>query len=331
MHQENKLFELSSKYTPTGDQPQAIEQLHTSIQSGNKYQTLLGITGSGKTFTMANLIQKIQKPTLIVAHNKTLAAQLAQEFKEYFPNNAVHYFVSYYDYYQPEAYIAKTDTYIEKESSINDEIDRLRHAATESLITRNDVIIVASVSCIYGIGNKQDYMDLTLPIEIEQDYSIEELMDHLIKLQYTRAGNDFKPGMFQLLGDTLEIFPASSETVYTLEFFGDYLERISRRNYFTGEVYEYKSQIIIFPATHTVTTQETIQSMVPKIQEELKQRVAFFESQGEPLKAERIKTKTEYDIEMMLETGYVRGIENYSIHMDGRDAKDPPMTLIDYF
>ena len=324
-------FSLQSEYKPTGDQPKAIKTLIKSLNEGNKHQTLLGITGSGKTFTVANVIQKIQKPTLIVAHNKTLAAQLAQEFKEFFPDNAVHYFVSYYDYYQPEAYIAKTDTYIEKDASINDEIGRLRHAATESLVSREDVIIVASVSCIYGIGDKPSYVGHVLKIESGQDYSTESLLDQVVSMQFQRANKDFKPGMFQVLGDVIEIFPASSESIITLEFFGSHLEKITRRNPITGEILEVLAEVSIFPATHTVTTPEHIKTIVPGIQAELEERIAYFKKAGNIVAAERLKTKTEYDIEMMMETGYVKGIENYSRYLDSRPPGAPSMTLMDYF
>ena len=324
-------FRLVSKFPPAGDQPQAIDALVGSVNAGNRFQTLQGITGSGKTFTMANVIARTGRPALVLAHNKTLAAQLAQEFKEFFPDNAVHYFVSYYDYYQPEAYIQRTDTYIEKESSINEEIDRLRHAATESLLTRPDVIIVASVSCIYGIGNKEDYFNLTMPLETGKQYKFEDLIDQLVTLQFTRSGVDFKQGMFQVIGDVVEIFPASSETVLTLEFFGDHLDRITRRNYFTGEIYEHLDKVVVFPAKHTVTTTDRIKAVVPQIRADLEKRLAELQAAGEIVKRERLKTKVEYDLEMMLETGYVRGIENYSMYLDGRTPGMPPMTLMDYF
>ncbi|MFA5916895.1 MAG: excinuclease ABC subunit UvrB [Candidatus Gracilibacteria bacterium] len=326
------MFNLVSKYSPTGDQPKAIAEILTYLEKGHKYQTLWGVTGSGKTFTMANIIQKIQKPTLIIAHNKTLAAQLAQEFKEYFPDNAVHYFVSYYDYYQPEAYVQKTDTYIEKEATINAEIDRLRHAATQSLITRKDVIIVASVSCIYGIGDIDAYIDFAFDIEVGKFYKIEDLLKKLVSMQFRRASSDFKPGTFQILGDVLEIFPSSEETIYTIEFWGEEVSQITRRNYLTGEVYEVLRDVTIFPAKHTVTTKERIAEIIPAIQKELDERLKYYKEElGDVLKYERLKTKVEYDIEMMQEVGYVNGIENYSRYLDGRQAGLPPATLIDYF
>lgn len=270
---------------------------------------------------MANIIQKVQKPTLIIAHNKTLAAQLAQEFKEFFPDNAVHYFVSYYDYYQPEAYVQKTDTYIEKEATINAEIDRLRHAATQSLITRKDVIIVASVSCIYGIGDIDAYIDFAFDIKVGEFYKIEDLLHNLISMQFRRATSDFMPGTFQILGDVLEIFPSSEETIYTIEFWGEEVSQITRRNYLTGEVYEVHSEVTIFPAKHTVTTKDRIAEIIPAIQKELDERLKYYKEElGDVLKYERLKTKVEYDIEMMQEVGYVNGIENYSRYLDGRQA-----------
>jgi len=325
-------FQLESKYSPAGDQWSAITQLTDFLEQKKWDQTLWWVTGSGKTFTMANVIQNIGKPTLIIAHNKTLAAQLAQEFKEFFPNNAVHYFVSYYDYYQPEAYVSKTDTYIEKEADINEEIDRLRHAATQDLLTRKDVIIVASVSCIYGIGDISAYREQVFDLEVGKEYVMEVLMKQLIAMQYTRAASDFKPGNFQVMGDVFEIFPSSSETVITLEFWWDELSQISSRNYLTGEVYEYMKTAKIFPAKHTVTTKDTIEAVIPKIQKELDERLKYFKEElWDVLKYERLKTKVEYDIEMMQEVGYVSGIENYSRYLDGRPEWAPPATLIEYF
>ncbi|PZM83278.1 excinuclease ABC subunit B, partial [Candidatus Gracilibacteria bacterium] len=327
----SKSFELKSKYSPSPDQQNAINELTKNISENKNFQTLWGVTGSGKTFTMANVIQKIQKPTLIIAHNKTLAAQLALEFKEFFPENAVHYFVSYYDYYQPEAYVAKTDTYIEKEATINEEIDRLRHAATQDLLTRKDVIIVASVSCIYGIGDIDEYTDQIFSLEVGKNYKIEEILKKLVAIQYKRAGSDFKSGNFQVMGDVLEIFPASSEYVYTIEFWGDEISQITLRNHLTGEVYEYLQCVDIFPAKHTVTSKDTIEKIVPQIKEELENRLKYFESIGDVLKHERLKTKVEYDIEMMQEVGYVNGIENYSRYIDGRNPGEAGKTLIDFF
>ncbi len=325
------MFALKSNYQPTGDQPTAIKALVQSIEKGNRYQTLQGVTGSGKTFTMANIIQKVQRPTLIIAHNKTLAAQLCQEFREFFPENAVHYFVSYYDYYQPEAYIQKTDTYIEKDSAINDEIDRLRHAATEALLTRDDVIIVASVSCIYGIGNKEEYIWGVLRLEVGQKYVIKDLINHLVGLQFDRAATDFKQWMFRVLGDTLQIFPASKEYYYSVEFFGTEIEAIRVVEPISGHVRESVPDLMLFPASHTVTSVEHVKAITPIIKAELAERMAYFAEKGNVVAAERIKTRVEYDLEMMNEVGYVKGIENYSRHLDGRQPGDPPMTLIDYF
>jgi len=267
---------------------------------------------------MANVIAGLNRPALVIAHNKTLAAQLAQEFQEFFPNNAVHYFVSYYDYYQPEAYIPKTGTYIEKEAMINDEIERLRLAATESLLTRRDVIIVASVSCIYSIGDPQEYKEFILKIETGKKYSFEQIIDRLVFLQYARAGADFKSGTFRVLGDTMEIFPASAETYFSLSFYGDELETITRKHPFDSSIRQIVPAIVIFPAKHAVTTQESIQKIVPLIRAELEERLSYFNAQNDLLRAERLKTKVEYDIEMMLETGYVSGIENYSFFLSGR-------------
>ncbi len=325
------MFKLKSKYAPTWDQPKAINDIVKYLQNWHKQQTLWWVTWSWKTFVMANIIEKINKPTLIIAHNKTLAAQLALEFKEFFPDNAVHYFVSYYDYYQPEAYVGKTDTYIEKEATINEEIDRLRHAATQDLIKRKDVIIVASVSCIYGVWDIKAYEDSIFEIKVWDEYQFDDLMKKLILLQYKRAWEDFKPGTFQVMWDLLEIFPSSRETVYSIEFWWNEVSRITRRNYLTGEIYEVLHVIEIFPAKHTVTTKDTINKIVPAIQEELKERLEFFEKTGEVVKHERLKTKVEYDIEMMQEVGYVNWIENYSRYLDGRKAWEPPATLIDYF
>ncbi|MDD3144926.1 MAG: excinuclease ABC subunit UvrB [Candidatus Gracilibacteria bacterium] len=327
----DKLFNLQSKYKPSPDQKNAITQICDFIDKGHKFQTLWGVTGSGKTFTMANVIEKINKPTLIIAHNKTLAAQLAQEFKEFFPDNAVHYFVSYYDYYQPEAYVSKTDTYIEKEATINAEIDRLRHAATQDLLTRKDVVIVASVSCIYGIGDIALYTEQVFDIRVGEEYVIEDLLKKLVSMQYRRAASDFKPGNFLVMGDVLEIYPASSETVFTIEFWGEEVSQITSRNYLTGEIYEYHKEVTIFPAKHTVTTKDTIEKIIPNIKEELDDRLKYFQEIGDVVKFERLKTKVEYDLEMMQEVGYVNGIENYSRYLDGRELGAPPATLMDYF
>ena len=327
----DKLFKLKSKYTPSADQEKAIKTITQFINEWDKFQTLWWVTWSGKTFTMANVIQEINKPTLVIAHNKTLAAQLAQEFKEFFPENSVHYFVSYYDYYQPEAYVAKTDTYIEKEATINEEIDRLRHAATQDLLTRKDVVIVASVSCIYGIWDIALYTEQVFSIEVWKEYKIEDLLKRLIAIQYRRAWADFKPWMVMVMWDILEIYPSSSETVVTVEFWWDEVSQISSRNYLTWEVYEYMQDVTIFPAKHTVTTRERIEEIIPEIKKELDERLAYFKETGDVVKYERLKTKVEYDLEMMQEVWYVNGIENYSRYLDGRDDWNAPATLIDYF
>ncbi len=326
-----KLFDLQSKYKPSGDQANAIVEITNNLDAGEKFQTLWWVTGSGKTFTMANIIDQTSKPTLIIAHNKTLAAQLANEFKEYFPNNAVHYFVSYYDYYQPEAYVAKTDTYIEKESTINEEIDRLRHAATQDLLTRKDVIIVASVSCIYGLWDIASYKEQVFNIRIGQEYVMEDLLNQLVNIQYKRAAADFKPGNFQVMWDLLEIYPASSETVFSIEFWWDEVTQITNRNYLTGEIYEYLQDATIFPAKHTVSSKDKINDIIPRIKEELDERLEIYKANWDVLKFERLKTKVEYDLEMMQEIGYVNGIENYSRYLDGRPDWASPATLMDYF
>jgi excinuclease ABC subunit B len=325
------IFKLHSPYSPAWDQWEAIGKLMASIDSGHQYQTLLWVTGSGKTFTMANIIARSQRPALILAHNKTLAAQLAQEFKEFFPENAVHYFVSYYDYYQPEAFVVKTGAYIEKEATINEEIDRLRHAATESLLTRRDVIIVASVSCIYGIGEADEYEKQCLRFRKWEDYQMEAMIASLVNLQFKRSTADFKPGMFHIMGDTIEIWPSSSEDFYRLEFFGDTLERITKAEYLTYVTLGEFEEAVIFPAKHFVTSKSIIDEVIPKIQEEMESQVAFFQSNGKLVEAERIKMRTEYDIEMLSEVGFVNGIENYSMYMSWRQVWDPPSTLLDFF
>ncbi|HBB26920.1 TPA: excinuclease ABC subunit B [Candidatus Gracilibacteria bacterium] len=324
-------FKLHAKYTPAGDQPQAITGLLQGLEEGKNFQTLLGVTGSGKTFTMANIIEKIQRPTLVIAHNKTLAAQLAQEFKEFFPENAVHYFVSYYDYYQPEAFIVKTGTYIEKEATINEEIDRLRHAATESLLSRKDVIIVASVSCIYGIGEREEYEAQILKIHKNGKETIDSIITNLVQLQFKRTKTDFKPGNFRIQGDTLDIFPASSELFYSIEFFGDDIERIVQKVPITNEIITSFDEITVFPAKHFISSSITIEEVIPKIKEELDARLEFFKSQNDFVKIERLKTKVEYDLEMMQEVGYVNGIENYSMYLSKRLPGSSPTTLIDFF
>lgn len=327
----NQLFNLKSKYSPSPDQKNAINQICDFIWDWHKFQTLWWVTWSGKTFTMANVIKEINKPTLIIAHNKTLAAQLAQEFKDFFPDNAVHYFVSYYDYYQPEAYVSKTDTYIEKEATINEEIDRLRHAATQDLLTRKDVVIVASVSCIYGIWDIALYTEQVFDIEVGKEYKMEELLKKLVAIQYRRASSDFKSGQFMIMWDLLEIFPASSESIISIEFWWDEVSEISIRNHLTWEVYERLNNITIFPAKHTVTTKDRIEEIVPEIKKELDERLEYFKSIWDVLKYERLKAKVEYDLEMMHEVGYVNGIENYSRYLDGRKQWDSPATLMDYF
>lgn len=325
------MFKLKSKYYPTWDQPQSIERICNYLKKGYSHQTLWWVTWSWKTFVMANIIEKMKKPTLIIAHNKTLRAQLASEFKSFFPDARVHYFVSYYDYYQPEAYIWKTDTYIEKEATINEEIDRLRHAATQDLISRKDVIIVASVSCIYGVWDIKAYEDSIFEIKVWQIYVIEELIKNLLLLQYKRANSDFRAWTFIVHWDLVEIFPSSSETVLSIEFWWDEITSITRRNHITWEIYEVFDKVNIFPAKHIVTSKDTIERIIPQIREELEERLDFYKSINDLLKYERLKTKIEYDIEMMQEVWYVNWIENYSRYLDWRKPGEPPATLIDYF
>lgn len=329
--QDMAKFELSSKYKPTGDQPQAIEALVKGLDRGDKEQTLLGVTGSGKTFTMANVVQKVQKPTLVLCHNKTLAAQLYGEFRQFFPNNAVQYFVSYYDYYQPEAYIPRSDTYIEKDSSINEEIDRLRHAATMSLLTREDVLIVASVSCIYGLGNVEDYTAMTVDVKVGEVRKRDKLLRLLTDIQYTRNDTAFTRGTFRVRGDTVEVFPVSDETAYRIEFFGDEVERIRRVDPLTGEVLTEPKQIKIFPGKHFVTPQQKLQHAIARINEELAGRVAELKANGQLLEAQRLEQRTRYDMEMLEQTGYVAGVENYSRYLTNREPGEQPATLLDYF
>ena len=325
-------FELVSEYKPTGDQPQAIEQLVKGFKEGNQCETLLGVTGSGKTFTMANVIAQLNKPTLILAHNKTLAAQLYGEFKEFFPNNAVEYFVSYYDYYQPEAYVPSSDTYIAKDSSINDEIDKLRLSATASLVERKDVIIVSSVSCIYGIGSPSDYKDLVVYLRQGQEKDRDEVMRALIDIQYDRNDMDFHRGTFRVRGDVVEIFPANSDDyAYRVEFFGDEVDRITEIDVLTGEVRRGMEFIAVFPASHYVVPMEKILAAAKAIEEELEERVEFFKSEDKLLEAQRIAERTNFDIEMLRETGFCSGIENYSRHLAGLPAGATPHTLMDYF
>ena len=325
-------FKLKSEYEPTGDQPEAIKRLVEGFRSGNQCQTLLGVTGSGKTFTMANVIQHIQKPTLIIAHNKTLAAQLYGEFKEFFPENAVEYFVSYYDYYQPEAYVPSTDTYIEKDSAINEEIDKLRHSATASLAERDDVIIIASVSCIYGLGSPIDYQNMVLSLRPGMNRDRDDVLRKLIDIQYTRNDMDFKRGTFRVRGDVVEIFPASSgELAVRVEFFGDEIERILEIDTLTGEIKNSLNHIAVFPASHYVVSPDKMEIAIKNIEEELEERVRYFKSEDKLLEAQRISERTNFDIEMMRETGFCSGIENYSRHLTGLEPGHPPHTLIDYF
>ena len=325
-------FKLVSNYKPTGDQPQAIRTLLNSIHAGNKEQTLLGVTGSGKTFTMANVIAELNRPTLVLAHNKTLAAQLCAEFKEFFPENAVEYFVSYYDYYQPEAYIPTTDTYIEKDSSINDEIDKLRHSATSALSERRDVIIVSSVSCIYSLGNPIDYRTMVISLRPNMEKSRDELLEKLVELQYERNDIDFKRNTFRVRGDVVEIFPvSSSDTVIRVEFFGDEIDRIAEINPVTGEVKSALKHVAIYPASHYIIPRDKLETAIENVETELAERVKYFEDKGKLLEAERIQQRVNYDIEMLKEIGFCRGIENYSRVLLGRPAGSAPYTLLDYF
>ncbi len=324
-------FEISAPYEPAGDQPNAIAQLSEGVLSGARHQTLVGVTGSGKTFTVANVIQRAQKPTLVISHNKTLAAQLYAEFKSFFPRNAVEYFVSYFDYYQPEAYIPRTDTYIEKDSSINEEIERLRLSTMSSLLTRQDVIVVASVSCIYGIGSRENYEALIQPVRLGTSLSREQLLVRLIDLQYTRNDVAFERGQFRVRGDVVELRPSWTEDGLRMEFFGDEMERLSRFDPLTGQTTESLEQFIIFPAKQFVTPEEKIKPALLAIREELGERIAWFEARGKLLEAQRIKMRTEYDLEMMEEMGFCSGIENYSRHLAGRPAGSRPGTLLDFF
>lgn len=328
---ENKEFQLQAPYKPTGDQPQAIEKLTKKLKAGEKHQTLLGATGTGKTFTMANIIQEVQRPTLVLAHNKTLAAQLCSEFQQFFPDNAVSYFVSYYDYYQPEAYLPTTDTYIEKDASINEEINKFRHAATHNLLTRRDVLIVASVSCIYGLGDVSDYEALAFTLKVGMPFQRQRLLRLLTDIQYTRSSMSFKQGMFHVLGDTVEIFPPSGDTVVRIEMPFDEIESIQEVDSFTGELLGNMDEVTIFPAAHNVTTKEKIDGAIGSIKKDLDVREKEFLDAGELAKAERIRQRTEYDIEMLKETGYTTGIENYVRYLSNREAGMPPETLLDYF
>nr|WP_314505568.1 excinuclease ABC subunit UvrB [uncultured Peptostreptococcus sp.] len=325
-------FKLVSDYVPTGDQPEAIDRIAQSIEEGNKYQTLVGVTGSGKTFAMANIIQRVKKPTLVLAHNKTLAAQLYSEFKEFFPENAVEYFVSYYDYYQPEAYVAHSDTYIEKDASINDEIDKLRHSATAAILERNDTIIISSVSCIYGLGDPKDYKELMLSLRPGMVRDRDDIIKRLVEIQYERNDVNFIRGTFRVRGDILEIFPASNdEKAIRIEFFGDEIDRITEIDYLTGKVVGQRNHVVIFPASHYVTTPERIERAIGSIEEELDQAIKDFKAQDKLLEAQRIEQRTKYDIEMLREIGFCQGIENYSRHITGRAKGEKPYTLMDFF
>ncbi len=329
---EKRKFELHSKFKPAGDQPEAIEKLVEGVEDGLKEQVLLGVTGSGKTFTMANIIQKVQKPTLVIAHNKTLAAQLCNEFREFFPNNRVEYFVSYYDYYQPEAYIVSTDTYIEKDMSVNEDIDKLRSSATSSLLERSDTIVVASVSCIYGLGSPEEYHNLHISLRQGEEYDRDELINHLIAIQYTRNDVDFKRTTFRVKGDVVDIFPANqSEMAIRVRFFGDEIEKIYDFDPVTGNMLNEVSYVAIYPATHYAVGSNTLKNALAEIEEDRELAIKKFEAENKPLEAERIGQRVAYDLEMMKEVGYCSGIENYSRYFDGRKPGEPPYTLIDYF
>ena len=324
-------FILKSDYQPTGDQPKAIEQLTKGLNDGTKHQTLLGVTGSGKTFSMANIIQNVQRPTLVLSHNKTLAAQLYGEFKKFFPDNAVHYFVSYFDYYQPEAYIPRSDTYIEKDSQINEEIDRLRHAATDALLSRKDVIIVASVSCIYGIGSVEDYDGLSIRLKVGERRVRDKLLRQLTDIQYTRNDMDFHRSTFRVRGDVVDVFPAGEEVAYRLEFFGDEIERIIKIDPLTGEILGKPETLTVFPGSHYVTPYDKLKVALGSIERELEERLRLFRSQGKLLEAQRLEQRTRFDLEMLEETGFVKGIENYSRYLTNREPGEQPATLLDYF
>lgn len=325
-------FKIKSDFKPTGDQPEAIREIVNAINHDEKFSTLLGVTGSGKTFTMANIIQEVKKPTLILAHNKTLAAQLYSEFKEFFPDNAVEYFVSYYDYYQPEAYVAHSDTYIEKDASINDEIDKLRHSATAAILERDDVIIISSVSCIYGLGDPEDYRKLMLSLRPGMERDRDDIIKKLIEIQYERNDINFTRGTFRVRGDILEIFPASNdERAIRIEFFGDEIDRITEIDYVTGKIVGTRNHVVIFPASHYVTTPERVEKAVIEIEKELEERVKSFKDDDKLLEAQRIEQRTKYDIEMLKEIGFCQGIENYSRHITGRKPGEKPYTLMDFF
>lgn len=328
---EAKPFKVSADWEPAGDQPKAIEALSEALERGSRAQTLLGATGTGKTFSIAKVVERVQKPTLVIAHNKTLAAQLCSEFRSFFPENAVHYFISYYDYYQPEAYIPRTDTYIEKDSSINDEIDRLRHAATSALFERRDVLIVASVSCIYGLGSPEDYVGMTLSLKHGDFRDRDKILRRLIGIQYERNDVGFTRGTFRVRGDVIEIVPVYEENVIRIELFGDEVERILELDPVTGEILEEKESLTIYPATHFITSEDKMKRAISSIQEELQERLAQFKREGRLLEAQRIEQRTMYDLEMLQEVGVCQGIENYSRHLTGRISGDPPATLLDYF
>ena len=330
--QADRKFDLVAPYKPTGDQPQAIQELTEGLKKGEKSQILLGATGTGKTFTIANVIKNNNKPTLVLAHNKTLAGQLYGELKEFFPHNAVEYFVSYYDFYQPEAYVPSSDTYIEKDSSINDEIDKLRHSATSALLERNDVIVVASVSSIFGLGSPFEYQKHTISLRVGQEIERDKLLQSLVDIQYERNDIDFQRGRFRVHGDVVEIFPAShDERALRVEFFGDEIDRIREIDPLTGEVFGDRNHVAIFPATHFMTNDDQLERAIDGIQHELDDRLKELHSQGKLLEEERLKQRTTYDIEMLKEMGYTSGIENYSRHMDGRKPGEPPYTLLDFF
>ena len=326
------MFELVSEFKPTGDQPEAIKYLVDGLNSGKRFQTLLGVTGSGKTFTMANIIKEVQRPTLVLAHNKTLAGQLYSEFKEFFPNNRVEYFVSYYDYYQPEAYIASSDTYIEKDASINDEIDKLRHSATASLFETRDVIVVASVSCIYGLGDPIDYENMIVSLRPGMEKDRNEIMRKLINMQYSRNELDFKRGTFRAKGDILEIYPSNQEeSAIRVEFWGEEIEKISEINPLTGKAVATREHVMIYPNSHYVTSKDKLERALVTIEKEMEERVEYFTEKKKLIEAQRIEERTNFDIEMLKETGFCQGIENYSRHISGRKPGSPPFTLFDYF
>ncbi len=326
-----RLFKLQSKFTPAGDQPEAIKELAEGLKNGLNYQTLLGATGTGKTFTIANVIEKLQKPTLVIAHNKTLAAQLAQEYRDFFPDNAVHYFVSYYDFYQPEAYMPVTDTYIEKEAMINEEIDRLRHASTQALLTRDDVIIVASVSCIYGLGNPENYQESYLDLSVDQKLGRRDLLERLVLIHFKRTNSDLTPGSFRAVGGAIEIMPTNEKIVYRIEVAGEKIKELLAIDPISRTIKKHLKSVLVFPTKHFITAEAEQKRAITSIKMELKKQLAKLEKQGRPLEAERLKRRTNYDLALIKEVGYCNGIENYSRHFDGREPGEPPFTLLDYF